>query len=683
MESRSVSSARQTPAVYPARKTGPASVQNTAVEYFDLGGSINPFTVISAGRNCVSVVPQLNTVAFFRRGGPNDPVGATDRPGNKLLYDVNTRGGQGNFWRLSQGPLFSDDNYTQFPGYDAAGANYAPRYPQGVLVSPAGNTDTAQIIAYGMAAVLDGTNGTWGGLGTGWRRLGIGSPVTEGYWPSPEPLHYISESMEVTSNGTIFSVNAERDASASVTFTDKIVVYRYTYNSTTGRFDSTAVYVPFENEGGDFATLVGGTQIAFGPDGQTGYLAVFGGNNAYDSVATFHPFVSKTTDGGNTWSPFKLIHLNKKWSEYPSPEKDDFRDDLFLGNLVRFGSEGVIEFASGVFISPTTYDDPTRHRVDYLVNDLDITVDKDNYCHMLATLAVSGFGDTLNAVFPDFNYYPGLGSWNVHLTINNLDSAARGTVVSANNGLLGCWGNCPGTAENFKEATRPQITRSADGSVISMVWFDTDTAKYPPQTEDANSNPDLWMRSLRVEAPGLFKFTSQNRNMTKDSEKDGSVVLGNVSPLMLNTETGYRVAATCVTLSAFPDVTSPWPITHNYINGLNVPASPDSFTTAPSPGLRIVSRNPLLARNGAGKMNLMAVPNPSDGQVTLQFASTGSATADLEVFNALGARIYSKTLAAGPGLNRIAADLSGLPAGMYTLKVRSGEFAGSRKWIRR
>jgi hypothetical protein len=88
------------------RSGGSNSIQATSVVISDLGTSINPFTVISGGRNCVGVAPAINTVAFFRRGGDADPAGTTGRPGNKLLYDLNTKGGAEGFWQISKGPLF-------------------------------------------------------------------------------------------------------------------------------------------------------------------------------------------------------------------------------------------------------------------------------------------------------------------------------------------------------------------------------------------------------------------------------------------------------------------------------------------------------------------------------------------------------------------------------------------------
>jgi hypothetical protein len=53
-------------------------------------------------------------------------------------------------------------------------------------------------------------------------------------------------------------------------------------------------FLPNElNEGGDYATSISNTAIAFGPDGQNGFVVVSAANNAFDSVATYIPYISK------------------------------------------------------------------------------------------------------------------------------------------------------------------------------------------------------------------------------------------------------------------------------------------------------------------------------------------------------------------------------------------------------
>lgn len=665
------------------QRSTPGQASVNSVSLIDLGRSVNPFTALGAGRNYVSVIPSLNMAALFRRGGFGNSGGASNRPGNKIFADVSTRGGNDGSWRNGSQFLFSDDLYNTRADYlIPAARNYAPRYPQGVLWNPPGNTDTNEVVAFTLTRVLDGTNGSWGGMGTGSARLGnISGTRKQALWSSldPEYFHFRNESMEVTADGSVFAVGPEESLEGDVvTFTDKILVYKYTYNNTTQKFDSSITALPFENEGGEYATLLSNCAISFGQDGQTGYIVLSAANNAYDSTATYLPYISKTTNGGQTWSPWKLIPINKRWNEGPA-EKDAFRDSLLLGTWVRFGSEGPVQFGAETFISPTTADDPTRHRVDYLVNDIDLTVDKDNYAHIFASLCVSGFGDTLNQTFPvGVQYFPGFGSWNVHMTISDMDSAARGTVLNQNVTLNGKWGDLDNDQENFVEANRGQISRSADGSVISFVYYDTDTAAFPPQTTDDNSNPDMWTRSLRVAGPGQYFLTDRSLNRTKGSEGSGKVVCGSVAPVMLNTPTGHKVASTYLSLSVYnPDSTTAiWSSTHVYVEGVNVPAAAqaDSFPVAVANAPRITRSAPrLFGSKPAVQEGLWVYPNPVSDVVLASVKSEKGGLAEFAILNTLGQemRRFSRVLEAGTGTQSFrAADLA---PGSYTLRVQTGE----------
>lgn len=366
-------------------KRGGSTNSTQSVSFVDLGGSINPFSYVAPGRNYLSVVPSLNAVALIRRGGSDDPGLSNNSPGNKMMYDYSVDGG--NNWTLRPARLYNDLNYSSWLGYSATN-NFGVRYPQGVIWNPAGNTDPANAKVFGAAAVLDGTNGTWGGLGRGWKSLTSVTPddSPEACWRSEDVLHYIGDAMEVNGNGDIFYSSPEVDASGTgIAFTDKICVFKFAYNSTSGRFDSTLTMLPFPNEPGDYATYVGNTAISFAPTGNVGYLAASAYNIAYDSLVTLTLYVSKTTDGGTTWSDFKVIRLNYK-NDYEFSEDIDAIREQMLGNYVRFTEGGLFSAQRG---------EEYAHRVDYFLKDMDLTVDKFGYAHVLAQYCVTSFGDTI------------------------------------------------------------------------------------------------------------------------------------------------------------------------------------------------------------------------------------------------------------------------------------------------
>lgn len=650
-----------------ARKTN--STQASSISFVDLGKSINPFTSVSSGRNYLSVNPDLNTVVMVRRGGENNPGGATDKPGNKLFYDYSKAGGMENTWTLGKGPLFSDDNYVNFPGYNVNSANYGPRYPQGVLWNPAGNTNPDSAYVFSAAAVLNGTNDTWGGQGKGWKKLGSTTAAKEAFSTSGDYLHYITDAMEVNASGDIFFSEPELIADAvSTTFTNRIIVYRYRYNSTTQSFDSTVTFLPFVNEEGDLQTRVAGTAISFSPSTQTGYVVVSAFNNAYDSAFTTIPYIAKTTDGGNTWSDFKMISYNLRHTNYESPGLDSFRTQMF-GNFVRFTEEGIVSANRG---------DDYAHRVDYFLKDFDVTVDQNDYAHIFAQLCVASFGDT-DLINPTdgLRFRPGLGSWLTDLTIKDLDTDAKGYVLAATNSVRGCFGDCD-TDENIEEDSRPQVARSADGSRIAFVWFDTDTAAHPQTSTNTNGNPDLWMRTLKVSGVEQFSLSDMPRNMTKASDFDGLIICGTVAPILLNTPTGYDVAAAAVSLPG-TTITEIWPTQHFFIRGLHLPdtiGDPVNFLP------RIVANETLVQNAGASSLQFSVVPNPAGGAFSLQLLAKEGATARFEVTNVVGQLVYSKQLMLQPGANIIPVDAPGLRAGIYTATLRTGKNIATKRIIR-
>ena len=659
------------------KRSGNGSNSVTSViSYSDLGQSINPFSILGAGRNCLSVVPSLNTVAFFRRGGIDDPGGITNRPGNKLFFDLNTKGGAEGQWHLSRGPVFDDDAFVNDPTHTSQGGanNFGSRYPQGAIFNPSGNTDTSNAVAIGHPRVLDGTNDAWGGIGWGWQKLAAGSSASQILESSTDLLHFRTESMEIT-NDAIYSVEPIEDlSSGGVVFTDKIAVYRVTYNSAQNTMEKSNIFIPFANEGGDYATGISNTAIAFGPDGVNGFVIVTAANNAFDSIATYIPYISKTSDGGLTWTDLQPLRINKKMSDGPYPGLDALRDKL-LGNKVYFDANGNV--VTAVPGDELLY---KLHNVDYLVNDIDFVVDKDYYVHMVMSVAVSGFGDTLNATFPGgITYYPGFGSWNMHVYFNDPNGDIKGEVINQNVGLNGCWGDCAGT-DNFSDANRPQATRSEDGSIVVFAWYDTDSAAHPQLTDDNNSNPDLWTQRVRVASPGSFFYGPQTRNMSKGSDNDGLAALGNVAPRLLNGPNGgYVLASTVATFADFDPATGTavLPTQHLYVNGVNVPIEPDSFPVAVSGFVLDVKEK----RKVSELTSLSLYPNPSAGEFTARFTTNQGGPAVFRVYNNQGQMVASKEVRVGKGDLNMALNFSNLRPGMYHLQMESGNQIGSQRFI--
>ena len=639
------------------RAPGSNSVQDN-IAISTLGESINPFTVIGNGKTNLFAHPPINTIAFIRRGGPTDPGGASDAPGNKLFYDVNTRGGSDGNWQISRGPLFTNDLY------DLDLTNHAPRYPQGLIWAPSGSTDTNQAVVFSQMPVLDGSNGaSWGGQGRGWQPLS--SPVQapkQSLSPSGDPLHYISEGMALTSTGKIFFIDPERDLSTgSVVYNNRVTVYGMSYNSATNDWDSTIVYIPFNG------TAIASSSIEFGPDGTTGYIVLFATSPDYGITTVYAPFVSKTTDGGLTWSEFHLVNLN--------PEAGAGADSLrkqWLGSWVNFQSDGAIVGVEA--------NSPYSHKVQYSTSfDLDISVDKYNYCHIMTAIVVAGFTDTLEAADPP-TIRSALGQWLTDVYLND-PYFPSGFVFDQVKALRGCWGDCAGT-ENFTEDNRPQTTRSWDGSIIGFCYFDTDTGAYEPVEGNENSNPDMWVRLLRADAPGEYRLTTQVRNKTTGSNAGGQVICGNVSPFMLpstTSDSSFIIPVSAILLSSFDGATSPWPVTHLYVDGVTISSKYDSFPVKPRPVIIDGKTNP---KTGSLGLDMILSPNPAKNSISAALFVSKGGDAVIAVTNSLGQIVDRKTLKVSSGDVRIPFNTSSYKGGIYFLNASVGDQRISKRFIK-
>ena len=663
-EAQSLSGSIPKPFQQPSkRKGGGNSVQVSSLTFTDLGQSVNPFTSIGGGRNYLSVVPELNAVALIRRGGPDDNGGTSSKPGDKLFMDLNTQGGAEGFWQISRNRLYNNDLYP-FTSSNPFGA----RYPQGLLFNPPGNSDTAQAFGMAITRVLDGTNDTWGGYGRGWAKLLQGSQTQQTLASSGDFTHFRNESMVSTSQGAVFTIEAEESISGeSVIFTDRIMINRFKYNSTTQSFDSSSVFLLFSNDGADSASNVGNTGIAFAPDGLHGYAVVAGYNKNFSRAFGSIPYFSRTTDGGDSWSDLKPIDFNKSIYEKgnSSPDKDEFRDGLFVGNYVVFTDTSIVRADSSTQVG--------AHPVDYTMMDFDLAVDKNNQAHIFGTLCVGGFGDTLELTGPNF-FRPQNGSWNVHIYIKASDDTGRGTVISTNQTSQGCFGDCAVAAESFNELNRPQIAQSADGSVMAFCWSDTDLEAYPQTADDKNNNPDLWMRMMKVGPNGELSMNSQNRNLTKGSDRDGLATVASIAPVMLNTTNGYAVAATTAIIPDYVFSIATMAVQHLFVNGIKVPSASavDSFPVAVSPALIILKNNEVLSSNGELPVGLDLLPNPAGSVFSAHLTNLTQGPVEIRITNLLGQVIETRTISTESARLNVPFNLRKAPKGIYLINVRNG-----------
>ncbi|MEY3442594.1 MAG: hypothetical protein RLZZ519_875, partial [Bacteroidota bacterium] len=66
-------------------------------------------------------------------------------------------------------------------------------------------------------------------------------------------------------------------------------------------------------------------------------------------------------------------------------------------------------------------------------------------------------------------------------------------------------------------------------------------------------------------------------------------------------------------------------------------------------------------------------PNPNNGNFTVRFEGTEATTGTIELYDLTGKLVYATSNAVQSGINQVAVTTTGLPRGMYALRMVSGE----------
>ena len=77
-------------------------------------------------------------------------------------------------------------------------------------------------------------------------------------------------------------------------------------------------------------------------------------------------------------------------------------------------------------------------------------------------------------------------------------------------------------------------------------------------------------------------------------------------------------------------------------------------------------------------LDVAVYPNPTTGPVTVAVELAAPAEVRAEVYDALGRRVAAADARLGVGFGSVPVDLTGLPAGVYVVRVVASEVAASR-----
>jgi hypothetical protein len=208
------------------------------------------------------------------------------------------------------------------------------------------------------------------------------------------------------------------------------------------------------------------------------------------------------------------------------------------------------------------------------------------------------------------------------------------------------------------EDSRPQISKTMDGSKLFYTYFDTDTTIFGAQ--DGNKFPDMWAQGINIANGAMTPLT----NMTTGSAADGQVAFGSVAAWAFSNAGTYTIPCSYQVLPSdiATDMTELY-----YINGA-------SFVDADF----VTSVNEI--NNNVSISNIY--PNPVTETATISFNLLGAEKVSVEIYNALGAKVASVDngqMVAGK--HQVSFNRSSLGNGMYFAKLTAGASTATSKFV--
>jgi len=609
----------------------PPTKNTDIVSIINIGTSANAYSYGYGGgqKSIVWAVPELNMVTnFHRMGGELDPGGYSGDMG----YDVSVDGGL--TWTNMIEIYVAENN---------AGGEYytdAARYPNHGVWNPEGNTDVNNAWMSYYAANLDGSNSTdsWGGYSFGAVNMGDPTIKTKNLQSSEDPVYqYIPDSYELTKQGVVWVVDVNQDwSSGAVEYQGSLIINRGEFDEAEGDFifDQYLMDAPIA----EATTRPTHPQVAFSEDGQTGYISFLGDNETTEVIGGglgYTPVISKTTDGGTTWSEFTGIQL-------AGPNGlSGIVDDLFTDAQI-----------AELFEEPL----PARDEIPYTTAfDHNITVDANGNLHIGVVVGAVATDDYSIASGSGF-----IAAYDIYTTDGG--TTWHAIKLGSINQLRGTW---PG---DYTEDNRIQITISPDRETVFVSWLDTDLE----DVED-NTRPNIFIRGIRPNAWGTADLTCVDgagapTNVTLFSEGMWTATFAAVAQMSFFDGTKYTIPMTYQPVA--PDVDPGVAVQYKYITDFG-------FTDA---DFCIVGNEEIAA---ASTMEVSQnFPNPFSNETNVRISLTNGSNVSLEVYNITGQKVMVKDYGyktAGSFTTQISADE--LPTGVYFYTVEAGTTKVTRKMI--
>ncbi|NOU47264.1 MAG: T9SS type A sorting domain-containing protein [Bacteroidales bacterium] len=603
------------------------------VTIINLGSSANAYTYGYNGgqKSIVSAIPELNMVTnFHRMGGVQDPGGYS----GDLGFDVSVDGGLN--WTNMNEMYIATNN--------AGGTYYtdAGRYPNHGLWNPAGNTDLNNARLVYFAPTLDGSNSSdnsWGGYAYGRVNLGDYTDTTKNLSTSHDDIYqYTPDAFDIKSDGNAFIVDINQDwTSGTVAYMGNLLINRLIWNESDGDYELEQVLLDAPVD--EATTRPSHTSVAFGADGQTGYIAMIADNGSTEVIGGglgMYPVFFKTTDGGQSWS--NPIGIQLAGPDGMSGIINDLLTDEQIAQL---------------YEAPV----PARDEIPYTTAfDCDIAVDANGNLHIGVVIGVVGT-DAYSIVTSPYMF----AAYDIYTT----DGGTNWYAVKL--GYLNLLrGYYPDDA--YPEDNRIQITTSPDRETIFVSWIDTDMEEV-----DNNSRPNIFSRGMRPNAWGTADLTCSGglpvaSNVTMLTEGMWNASFAAVSNVSLYADGKYTIPMTYLPMTGEIDPTLP--VVFKYIT--NFFFTDADFCVVGTDEIAMESQ-PQVSQN---------FPNPFSDETNINVTLGKGSNVSIEIYNLTGQKVYTNNYGYKPaGSFTMSIQSDNMPTGVYFYTVDAGATKATLKMI--
>jgi hypothetical protein len=628
--------ATSTPLRQKLHRNNGANSTNAAITLVPIGSTaINAFTGHEPRLHPLAYDPSTNLLVLTHRGGTlvgSTPTNTLTNTGNQIHIDVSTDGGT--TWTAQQ-PVTN-------PNAPTLGTpNYNTRYPNGCIWNPTGNTDpaNAKIVFAGPATTIPATGTTtWTSSYLGWANLPTGNNPNYTFETAIAglPTANISDfpqSMTNLNNGFGYLSSRMDVAAQKRLFIFALIDFAKIVPNGSGgftrsvKFTSAPIACPTP---ADTAHL--GFDMAFGPDGNTGYIT-----HRTPAIDAQHPkdynrspVLYKTTDAGETWTRQPTLDLQ--------------------------AIQMIIDSARHINGDTTT--------ILPIVTDSRLVVDNMGRCHIFAEVNSSFFrcADSITSTIGN------LGTkYFAHFIVdgNNVQTnfVFRSSNTDADFGALANRGD-------FNEQI--QAGRSADGTRIFFTAQQTPTAG---AANTANNAPDLFAYAYRT-TDGKFMPL---KNFTAGTDAEAGVFFSRLSPVAMNVAGGHKLPISIMQPGQIAGAPSDTGVPDFFfLDGVEI-ADADYTMTMPSPAVPATYTNGgacsqlviciMATERGSvleGKVSFM--PNPTSGNLNVDLSKL-TAAATITVSDVMGKIISTATNQTG----NVAVDLTAQAAGIYFVTIQNAE----------